>query len=62
MNRRPKLNTSQVEAIRADRRSQKDIAIAYGVSDRTVSAIKGGHTWAGLARPRAAVSKIASEA
>ena len=40
-----KLSTLQVLAIRADKRSQKEIAAEYGVSKSTVSMIQSGQIW-----------------
>lgn len=40
-----KLTEAQVREIRADRRTQKLIARAYGISQSTVSSIKRGATW-----------------
>jgi hypothetical protein len=40
-----KLTELQVSAIRADRRSQRAIALDYGVRHGTIGAIKRGHTW-----------------
>lgn len=40
-----KLTLDQVRAIRADSRSNVDIAMEYGVSDTTISNIRLGITW-----------------
>ncbi len=39
------LTEAQVRLIHEDRRSMRDIGIAYGVSAQTVSNIKGNRTW-----------------
>ena len=44
-NTKAKLTWAQVEAIRADPRSQSTIGRAYGVTQSAVSAIKRGATW-----------------
>ena len=51
---RAKLSPEQVTAIRADTRTQKDLAIAFGVSDHTILMIKRRRTWNGgtVGRPR----------
>ncbi len=40
-----KLTVAQVSEIRADRRSQRQIAASYGVSQQNILAIKQGRTW-----------------
>ena len=40
-----KLTETQVRAIRADERQQKDIAVAYGISQTNVSMIQRRATW-----------------
>lgn len=42
---RAKLTWTQVQAIRADRRRQVDIAAEYGIDQGSVSAIKLGKVW-----------------
>ena len=51
---RAKLSPEQVVAIRADTRTQKDLAIAFGVSDHTILMVKRRRTWNGgkVGRPR----------
>ncbi len=40
-----KLTVAQVAEIRADRRSQRQIAASYGVTQQNIFAIKQGKTW-----------------
>lgn len=42
-----KLTSNQVEAIRADARIQREIAIDYGITRQNVSLIKRGEIWGG---------------
>jgi hypothetical protein len=45
MNRPTVLTEAEVRLIHEDRRSYRDIGIAFGVSAMTVSNIKGNRTW-----------------